>query len=134
MQLTLGGHANALAAAPSVAYPQVQGKKLVALAQSGPRRMAPFTDVPTFKESGIDLEFSLWTSLFAPAGTPPAALKTITDAVRLATQDEDFRNQMTKGYSTIAYLDGEEFAKLWKAEIQKLQSTVRHIGKVEPTN
>lgn len=134
LQLALGGHAHALAAAPSVAYGQIQGKKLVALAQSGARRMAPFTDVPTFKESGIDLEFALWTSVFAPAGTPPAVLKTLSDAMRQAAQDEEFRAQMTKGYSTVSYVDGEEFARLFRSEVEKLQGTVRHIGKVDGTN
>ena len=135
MTLTVGGHANALAAAPSVAYPQVQGNRLIALAQSGARRAAPFMDVPTFKESNIDLEFALWTALFAPAATPPAVLQTITQATRRAMQDEQFRAAMIKGNSTLAYLDGDEFAVVWRAEVKKLQDTVRHIGRVnDPTN
>ncbi len=133
MTMTVGGHSNALASAPSVAYPQVQANRLVALAQSGPRRQAPFPDVPTFRESGVDLEFSLWTSLFAPSATPAAALKVLTQAVRQAVQDEQFRASMTKGNSAVAYQDGDEFAAAWKVEVKKLQDTVRHIGKVSDT-
>ncbi|MBW8904512.1 MAG: tripartite tricarboxylate transporter substrate binding protein, partial [Betaproteobacteria bacterium] len=29
-------------------------------------------DVPTLKESGVDVEVWLWTAFFAPAKTPPA--------------------------------------------------------------
>ena len=135
MTLTVGGHANALASAPSVAYPQVQAGRLIALAQSGARRAPPFMDVPTFKESNIDLEFSLWTALFAPAATPPAVLQTIIQAARRAMQDEQFRAAMVKGNSTLAYLDGDEFAEVWRAEVKKLQDTVRHIGRVnDPAN
>ena len=133
MTMTLGGHSNAVASAPSVAFPQVQANRLVALAQSGAKRLASFPEVATFRESGVDLEFSLWTSLFAPAATPPAALKVLTQAVRQAVQDEQFRASMTKGNSALAYLDGDEFAAVWRAEVKKLQDTVRHIGKVSDT-
>ena len=111
----------------------MQANRLVALAQSGSKRQAPFPEVPTFRESGVDLEFSLWTSLFAPSATPPAALKVLTQAVRQAVQDEQFRAAMTKGNSAVAYQDGDEFAAAWKVEVKKLQDTVRHIGKVSDT-
>jgi len=130
MTMTVGGHANAVASAPSVAFPQVQAGRLVALAQSGARRHPSFPDVPTFKEAGIDLEFALWTSLFAPADTPPAALRTIMQAVRQAVQDEQFRGSMNKGNSAVAYMDGEEYAAAFRADMKKLQDTVRYIGKV----
>lgn len=130
MTMTVGGHANAVASAPSVAFTQVQAGRLVALAQSGARRHPSFADVPTFKEAGIDLEFALWTSLFAPSDTPPAALRTIMQAVRQSVQDEQFRASMTKGNSAVAYMDGEEYAAAFRADMKKLQDTVRHIGKV----
>lgn len=130
MTMTVGGHANAVASAPSVAFTQVQAGRLVALAQSGARRHPSFADVPTFKEAGIDLEFALWTSLFAPAETPPAALRTIMQAVRQAVQDEQFRASMNKGNSAVAYMDGEEYANAFRADVKKLQDTVRFIGKV----
>jgi tripartite-type tricarboxylate transporter receptor subunit TctC len=133
MTMALGGHANAVASAPSVAFAQVQANRLVALAQSGARRLPSFADVPTFREAGIDLEFALWTSLFAPAATPPAALRTIAQAVRQAVQDEQFRGSMNKGNSAVAYMDGDEYAAAFRADMKKLQDTVRHIGKVADT-
>lgn len=130
MTMTVGGHANAVASAPSVAFPQVQAGRLVALAQSGARRHPSFPEVPTFKEAGIDVEFALWTSLFAPAETPPAALRTIMQAVRTAVQDEQFRGSMHKGNSAVSYMDAEEYAAAFRADMKKLQDTVRFIGKV----
>lgn len=130
MTLTLGGHVNAMAAPPSLAFPQVQANRLIPLAQSGPRRLPPFMDVPTFKESNINLEFSLWTALFAPAGVPPAIMKTISDAVRQAAADEQFRASMAKGHSTVVYMDGEEFATAFRADVKRHQDTVRQLGKI----
>ncbi len=130
MTMTVGGHANAVASAPSVAFTQVQAGRLVALAQSGARRHPSFPDVPTFREAGIDLEFALWTSLFALSETPPAALRTIMQAVRQAVQDEQFRASMIKGNSAVSYMDGDEYAAVFRADMKKLQDTVRFIGKV----
>lgn len=131
MNLALGGHVNAVASAPSVAFPQTQANKLIPIAQTGTKRLPPFLEIPTLKESNIPVEYALWTSLFAPVGTPAPILKVITQAMREATQDEQFKVALVKSNSTLDYLDGEDFNQFWKSEIKKLQDTVRQIGKVE---
>ncbi|MEY3777432.1 MAG: hypothetical protein RIR83_1480 [Pseudomonadota bacterium] len=131
MNLALGGHVNAVASAPSVAFPQTQANKLIPIAQTGTKRLPPFLEIPTLKESNISVEYALWTSLFAPVGTPAPILKVITQAMRDATQDEQFKVALVKSNSTLDYLDGEDFNQFWKSEIKKLQDTVRQIGKVE---
>jgi tripartite-type tricarboxylate transporter receptor subunit TctC len=129
--LAIGGHVNALASAPSVANPQVQAHRLIPIAQTGSKRYPPFLDVPTLKESNLNVEYALWTSIFAPAGLPPHIQQQITQAVREAVQDEQFKQSMLKGNSIISYIDGEEFNTFWKADVKKLQDTVKFIGKVE---
>ncbi|MBC7780148.1 MAG: tripartite tricarboxylate transporter substrate binding protein, partial [Proteobacteria bacterium] len=123
--------ATALAAAPSVAMPQIKGGRVRPIAHWGATRLAAFPEVPTFKESGVDVEFTLWTALFAPARTPPPVLKVLQDAVRAAAQDDDFRAAMSKSLSTVAYLDGAEFAGAWQREVKRIQGSVRFIGKTE---
>jgi tripartite-type tricarboxylate transporter receptor subunit TctC len=131
MAAVVGGHATAVASAPSVAMPQVKAGKVRAIAQWGAARVAAFPDVPTFRESGIDIEFTLWTALFAPAKTPPTSLRIIQDAVRAAAQDEEFRNSMTRSLSTVAYVDGPEFAAAWQREVKRIQASVRFIGRTD---
>ena len=121
MNLALGGHVNAVASAPSVAFPQTQANKLIPIAQTGTKRLPPFLEIPTLKESNISVEYALWTSLFAPVGTPAPILKVITQAMREATQDEQFKVALVKSNSTLDYLDGEDFNQFWKSEIKKLQ-------------
>lgn len=53
------------------AVPQVQGRKLRALAVMSPSRMALLPEVPTLAEAGVaGVQVASWTGLFAPAGTP----------------------------------------------------------------
>ncbi|QUN32795.1 tripartite tricarboxylate transporter substrate binding protein (plasmid) [Cupriavidus sp. KK10] len=55
------------------AVPQIQGKKLRALAVFSPSRVALMPDVPTLAEAGVPgVLVASWTGLFAPAGTPAA--------------------------------------------------------------
>lgn len=43
-------------------------------------RAKEFPDTPTMRELGFDLNFTIWSGLYAPAGTPDAALKQIEEA------------------------------------------------------
>lgn len=129
--MTLGAHTTGVAAAPSVARAHIEAGRLIALGQSGAQRLASLPEVPTFRESGIDVEFYLWTSLFAPANTPPRELARIQDALRKSVQDESFKASLASSQSNLAYVDGEALRALWRGEVAKLQATVRHIGKVE---
>jgi len=50
-------------------------------------------NVPTFKESGIDLAAGAWLGLFAPAGTPDAIVQTISAQFAAVAKDQAFRAQ-----------------------------------------
>ncbi len=43
-------------------------------------RMPEYPDAPTVREQGHNLAFALWTGLYAPAGTPEAALERLDGA------------------------------------------------------
>jgi tripartite-type tricarboxylate transporter receptor subunit TctC len=55
--------------------------KLRALAVTSDQRMPAYPQVPTLKEQGIDLAVSLWTGVFAPAGTPAPIVKRLEEEV-----------------------------------------------------
>ncbi|SMC61478.1 tripartite tricarboxylate transporter substrate binding protein [Polynucleobacter kasalickyi] len=131
MTLALGGHVQALASAPSVAHPQSQAGKMVALAQTGSKRLPPYMDLPTLKESNINVEYTLWTTIFAPAETPEPIVRQLTQALRESVRDEQFKTALFKGNSTLDYLDGDAMNQFWKMEIKKLQDTVQQIGKTD---
>jgi tripartite-type tricarboxylate transporter receptor subunit TctC len=65
----------------------------------------------------------------APSKTPAASLKILQGAVRAAAQDEEFRSSMTRSLSTVAYVDGAEYAAAWQNEVKRIQASVRFIGR-----
>ena len=57
------------------------------LAVSTAKRSPFLPDVPTLKESGIDVEADAWNGLIAPGGTPPAMIDKINkDVVAIIMQ------------------------------------------------
>ena len=127
----LGGHAAMWASPPALALPHVKAGKLRMLATWGATRLAAYPDVPTLKELGYDLEYYLWTGLFAPRGTPPSAIKLLREATRQAVQDPEFRSAMEKAQTPIAYQDADEFRAWWDADATRLAAVIKKIGRVE---
>jgi tripartite-type tricarboxylate transporter receptor subunit TctC len=64
------------------------------LAVSSGRRSALLPDVPTLKESGIDVEAEAWNGLVAPAGTPEAVLARIHREVVEILKEPDVRAKL----------------------------------------
>ncbi len=66
-----------------------------ALAVLTPGRLAAHPAVPTMAEAGFPgFEASFWCGLAAPAGTPPAILSRLADAVAAASRDPTIRERM----------------------------------------
>lgn len=127
----LGGSVDALSTGPSSVMGHVKGGKVRVLASWGESRHPALPDVPTLKELGYDAQFSQWTGLFVPAGTPPEVIARLREAARAAVGDETFRAALARVETPIQYLDAPEFRAFWEADSRKLADVVRKIGKVE---
>lgn len=128
----LGGHVDCLASGPNVAIPHIKAGAVRVLGNWGDKRLAALPDVPTMKELGYkDVEFLIWSGFFAPAATPPAAIKVLREASAKAVQAPEFKSAMEKMDTPIYYLDAPEFQKFWDADAERLVKAIRNIGKVE---
>ena len=106
----------------AVAQSFVKDGKLRALAVGGPRRSAVLPDVPTVAEAGVPgFEWSSWTSIMVPAGTPKEVTAKLNAAAVAALKDgevlgklralgvvpngntpEEFRNNLARDYAKMA--------------------------------
>ncbi|MFZ3118254.1 MAG: tripartite tricarboxylate transporter substrate binding protein [Variovorax sp.] len=84
-----GGLVSSFFAPYSPLMPQITGGKLRLLAVSSGKRIASLPDVPTLKESGINVLMTQWYGLAAPAGTPEEVVNTIARAVKEAMKDPE---------------------------------------------
>ena len=129
----LGGQVEALASGPSAVIAHIKSGKLRALAGWGGKRLAALPELPTFKELGFDVEFYIWAGMFAPAGIPEPAMKTLREAARQAANDPDFKTTMERLATPIAYLDAPEFAAFVDRDAKMLAAALKRIGRIEDT-
>lgn len=128
----LGGHVDSASIGPNVALSHIKAGSLRVLACWGDKRLAALPDVPTLKELGYkDVEFYIWSGFFAPAATPPAAIRILRDATRQAVASPEFKSAMQKMDTPISYMDADDFQKFWDTDAKRLIEGVRNIGKVQ---
>jgi tripartite-type tricarboxylate transporter receptor subunit TctC len=126
----LGNNSQVLATSIAAASGQMKAGKLRALACFSDKRASSLPDVPTFKELGYDVEFSLWVGMFAPAKTPAANVNVVREAVRKAANSDQFKTAIANIGDEVAYLDQADFAKFWDEDAKRVEAAVHAIGKV----
>jgi tripartite-type tricarboxylate transporter receptor subunit TctC len=127
----LGGHVQFSVQSPSAVAAHVKANRLRLLAHWGSAKLDLFPDLPTMKSLGYDIEYYIWTGLFAPAKTPRSAIETLRKAVESSANDGDFRSAMDKISTPIQYLDQPEFTRFFAADAKRMADAVRKIGRVE---
>ena len=125
----LGNNAQMTTQAVSVSIQHVKSGKLRALASFGTTRSKALPDVPTLKELGYDAEYYLWVGLFAPKGTPDAAVKKLSASIDQAANGEQFKAAISGMGQEFAYLNAADFAKFWDADASRAEAAVKSIGR-----
>jgi len=110
-----------------LALPQVRAGKTRALAVTGSRRISALPDVPTLREAGVaGTEVTTWFGLFAPAGTPKAAVDRLQRdaATSLQALAPRFAAQGDESVGSTP----EQFAAFVQAEHARWGKVVKDIG------
>jgi tripartite-type tricarboxylate transporter receptor subunit TctC len=109
--------------------PQVQSKRVNAIAVAGAKRANAMPDVPTVAESGVPgFEASAWFGLVAPAKTPPAVLKKLEDDVTAVLKMPDVQKRFTELGAEPGTVSGAAFGKFLADETEKWAKVIRESG------
>ena len=123
----LGGQVDYLFADTS-AVPQINAGKVRALAVSSPTRLPSFPDLPTMNETLPGFQFTVWTGLDAPAGTPRAVIDQVHEAVQKALASPAMKKLYLDTARTPSTLSPDQFAAFKAGEVQKYQKLSREAG------
>jgi tripartite-type tricarboxylate transporter receptor subunit TctC len=86
----MGGQVDFMCDQTTNTTPQIKGGKVKAYAVTTKTRVKSLPDLPTAEESGLKgFEVAVWHGLWAPAGTPKAAIDKLAAALRTALHDPD---------------------------------------------
>jgi tripartite-type tricarboxylate transporter receptor subunit TctC len=97
------------------------------LATAGAKRSPQYPDVPTFRESGYDIDGSAWYALFAPAGTPKDVVDRLAAAVA-AIQQPDIKQRIEPLGLEATGLGPADLATIMKADCDKWGPIIRASG------
>ncbi len=126
----LGGHVNIAFLTLGTTRSHIEAGTMRALAVASNRRLKDFPNVPTTVEKGHpELNLKVWVGFFAPAKTPPAALKRLSAAVNDALKDPEAIASIEKAQALIENLGPAEFAKFLGEEERKW-SEVARVAKI----
>lgn len=116
----LGGQIQLLIDAPPVTMPHIKSGRVKAIAVSGKVRLAALPDTPTFFEAGLrDFDASGWQGVLVPAGTPPAAIARLSEALAKALAQPEVREKFASQGLDVASNTPEQFAAFIRAENEK---------------
>jgi len=113
----LAGQIEFTAAPLSVVAPFLESKKMRALAVSGPGRLAPLPDVPSFPELGYEKAISQFMlGLVGPARMPPNVATFIASEVAIVVADKAFQE---KNVDPFGFKVATETPESFRAFLQK---------------
>ena len=104
----LGGHVDIISTPYNVVSDYVETGEVVILGNVSAERDPLIPDVPTFKEQGVNLEFSKIYPFFFPKDTSEEIVTTFTNALEKITQDEEYISDMNAMYMVTEYYSPEE--------------------------
>ncbi len=112
VQSVLAGDTQVTFATPPTVLALVRAGRLRALAVTSRDRSPLIPDIPGMAEAGLPgYDLGSWYGLFAPAGTPPAVVKTIFEAAAKSVQQPDVKAVLEKeGTEVILSTSPEDFA------------------------
>jgi len=100
--------------------PQVEVKRLRAIAVSSKERFPPLPDLQTVEEGGVaGFDGGSWQGVGAPAGTPPEIIRRVNTILVNELKTPNMREQMLKRGALVSANTPEEFSTFLKAEITR---------------
>ena len=108
--------------------PHVQQGTVKMLAVTTAKRSPLLPDVPTLKESGIDVEADAWNGLIAPAGTPPAVLAKIQREVSEAINSPELKAKFAAQIMEPVGNSPAEFKAQIDADLARWTPVIKQAG------
>ena len=124
----LGGHLDLVSTGAGNAAHHMEAGKLRILAIGGSERDALAPEVPTLKESGIDLVAYGWNALFAPASMPAARVEALGAAIARVMASPALRKRFEDAQMTPVSGGPKETAAMLDAYRKQWEPVVKDSG------
>jgi putative tricarboxylic transport membrane protein len=132
MTAAMGGHVDVAASGLSAAAPHRRNGKLRFLAITAPKRIAgEFSDVPTWKEQGVDVEASNWRFITAPAGLTAAQIAWWDALFARTVKSPEWKKALDEQYWIDEYVPSRAARKYLDQENAETREILTDLGLVK---
>jgi len=98
------------------------------IAVTGPKRDPQVPEVPTLKESGVNMEATAWFAMYGPAGLKGDALTRLEKAMMRIVREPALKDKLIKlGYEPIGS-NGTDLAAAQKADLARWEKPIKATG------
>jgi tripartite-type tricarboxylate transporter receptor subunit TctC len=125
----IGGHIQMFFDLLPASLPQIESRKVRALANAGATRAPLLANLPTVAEQGLPgFDSTSWVGLVAPAHTPPAVTAKLIAEVEKVVKSPDIAARIQELGSQPGTAFGKDFAKFMEAETAKWAAVIKASG------
>lgn len=112
------------------ALPQIRARKVRAIAILAPKRSSALPDVPTLGETAVreGVDITAWSSVMAPAGTPPDIRKRLSEELRKFTERADLKEKLLASGAELSHIGVEEFPAYQESEETRWMGMAKAAG------
>jgi len=124
----MGGHVDAVSNAASGLVGPMVDKTLRIIAVSAPERLtAPFQDVPTWREIGLDVVDSNWRWIGGPGGLTDEQIAFWEDVVAKTVQTPEWKEMVESNHATTTYLNHQDTLKFFEEQEQSMTAVLQSL-------
>ena len=124
----LGGHIGYKFDVVSETAELHHNKKVRIIAVTGPQRDPQVPEVPTLKESGVNMEATAWFAMYGPAGLKGEQLSRLEKTMMKAVRDPALRDKLIKlGYEPIGS-NSADLAAAQKTDLARWEKPIKATG------
>jgi tripartite-type tricarboxylate transporter receptor subunit TctC len=124
----VAGHVQLMFDSVTLQTPLINDGKTRGLAVLSPQRIESVPEVPTMGEAGYQIQSGTWFGMFAPAGTPSAAIDWVNRESKIAFAAGDVRQRYLSQGTALPLGSPAEFAMHVAAERQRWGEVIRQAN------
>jgi tripartite-type tricarboxylate transporter receptor subunit TctC len=112
-----------------VMRPHIDAGKVIPLGISREDRLKSFPNVPTFKERGLDVVLTAWSSIVMPAGTPPEVVNKMSAAFQETMRDPAVLKYAEENdFGNLGHMGPDKLREFMVSETAKFKALVDKAG------
>ncbi|MFH5927342.1 tripartite tricarboxylate transporter substrate binding protein [Roseomonas xinghualingensis] len=122
----MGGHLEA--SMSNISVYETFRERTAVLAHTGQDRLERFSEIPTFRESGVNVVAYHWRGMFLRRGTPDAVTAALFDQLGAVVRSERFRAYLRESATIDGTMPRQEFAAMLEQQATADAEVLREIG------